>query len=532
MDFIKDIHNPKNYRNISIQGAHWSMEYGGQLDIIYQSEEIDLELRKLIFGIWDYIKNSGKYPESKNYVLKRIFSKSGARESRRFVGDYVLTENDIENKINFEDAVCIGGWPMDIHAPLGIYDSIPATNFVPVTGNYNIPMRSLYTKDIDNLMLAGRNISASHIALGSTRVMATCGAMGQAVGTTASYCVAYGLTPREVTKSYSKELQRTLLNDDQTILGLQDIDHKMQNFTASATSEKKFENIECSGWMKLDRDYGLAFMLETDFLESVKIKITNRSNDTETLRYRLFTGVHIETFLPDTVIGNKEVTIPGNYDGWIKIDINANKGRDGKLYLVFTENENLAFGISSSRPIGAITLRMHTTENSEGCNHDSVPLNKNTGYLFFDHRYERSNNILFKELVPEQRVFSPAMVLSSYTRPYGMPNLWIGEKNFPQTLTLTADKPVDANKVAIIFDSYLENDRIQKLPDCLVRDYDLTIYCRDQIIQKSMRDNWKRYEVFDIPTVQVEKIEITIKNSWGAEAGIYGVNLFCEESFR
>lgn len=127
MEFIKNINNPKNFRRFTVTGAHWSFEYGGQVDVIYQSEEIDLELRKLIFGIWDYIKNSGNYPEAKNYVLKRIYTKSGARESRRFLGDYILNENDIEQKINFEDSVCIGGWPMDIHAPLGIYDTAPAT---------------------------------------------------------------------------------------------------------------------------------------------------------------------------------------------------------------------------------------------------------------------------------------------------------------------------------------------------------------------------------------------------------------------
>jgi hypothetical protein len=526
MEFIKNINNPKNFRSLSVKGAHWSMEYGGQVDVIYQSEEIDLELRKLIFGIWDYIKNSGKYPEAKNYVLKRIYAKSGARESRRFIGDYMLTENDIENKVNFEDAVCIGGWPMDIHAPLGIYDASPATNFVPVTGIYNIPMRSLYSKDIDNLMLAGRDISASHIALGSTRVMATCGTMGQAVGTAAKYCVTKGLTPWQVTKFYKKELQRNLANDDQTIIGMNDIDPIMENFTASATSEKRFENINPTAIIKLERDYGLAFMMETDYLESVKIKIINSSSETKLLKYRILTGIHKETFLPDEVVKINETAIPGNYDDWFKLDINAGRGKDGKLYLVFTKNDNLALEIASSRPIGAITIRLYTPENCEECNHDSIPINKNTGYLFYDHRYERNKNILFKDMVPEQRVFSPAMVLSPYTRPYGMPNLWIGDNKYPQTLTLTAKKPVDANKIAIIFDSNLENDSVESMPECLVRDYELTIYCKYVTITKNILNNWKRYCVFDINAVQIEKIEVTIKNSWGAQAGIYGVNLF------
>jgi hypothetical protein len=525
MNFIKDIHNPKNYRSITVKGAHWSLEYGGQVDVIYQSEEIDLELRKLIYGIWDYIKNSGNYPEAKNYVLKRIYTKSGARESRRFSGDYLITENDIENKINFEDAVCIGGWPMDIHAPLGIYDKDPATNFVPVTGIYNIPMRSLYAKDIDNLMLAGRNISASHIALGSTRVMATCGAMGQAVATAAKYCIDKELSPREVTRLYSKELQRTLVEDDQSIIGIDCINSIMHSFTATATSEKGYENSNCSEFMKLDRDYGLAWMLRTDYLTSVKLRIKNSSGETKLLKYKILTGSHIETFLPEKVVKKGEVVIPGNYEDWIPLIIEADKGKDGKLYLVFEKNEEISLGIADVRPIGAITLRMYPQGDCEECNHDSVPLTKSSGYHYMDHRYERNRNIGFKDMVPEQRMFAPDMALSPYTRPYDLPNLWIGEGLFPQILTLTAKQPVDADKVALVFDSFLENDSTQKLPECLVKDYELNIYCKSGLITREVKDNWKRYDVHEINAEQIEKIEVTIKSSWGAEAGIYGVNL-------
>lgn len=530
MDFIKDIHNPRNFRSITVKGAHWTLEYGGQVDVIYQSEEVDLELRKLIFGIWDYIKNSGNHPEAKNYVLKRIYTKSGARESRRFLGDYLLTENDIENKINFEDSVCIGGWPMDIHAPLGIYDPAPASNFVPVTGIYNIPMRSLYAKDIDNLMLAGRDISASHIALGSTRVMATCGVMGQAVATAAKYCMEKELSPREVTSLYKHELQRTLAEDDQTIIGIHSLNPVMQNFTASATSEKSYENVDGAGFMKLDRDYGIAWMLETEQLKSVKIKVKNSSGEVKILTYKILTGIHKETFLPEEIIRTGEAVIPENYEGWFPLTVDGDRGRDGKLYLVFTRNEDLSLRIGDSRPIGAITLRMYPADNCEECNHDSVPLNKNTGYLYLDHRYERNRNILFKDMIPEQRLFAPEMALSPYTRPYGIPNLWIGKGDFPQTLTLTAKKPVDAGKIALIFDSFLENDSTQKLPECLVKDYELKIYCRNGVITQDIKDNWKRYQVHEIHGEGIEKIQVAIRSSWGAEAGIYGINLMKEEA--
>jgi len=525
MEFIKNINNPANHRRLTVTGAHWSFEYGGQVDVIGQSEEVDLELRKLIFGIWDYIKNSGKYPEAKNYVLKRIYTRSGARESRRFLGDYILNENDIEQKVSFEDAVCTGGWPMDIHAPLGIYDPAPATNFVPVTGVYQIPMRSLYTKDVDNLMLAGRNISASHIALGSTRVMATCGAMGQAVGTAAKLCIELGLTPREVTKQHMEVLQRELTGDDQTIVGRYDLNPVMQHFSAAASSEKVFENRIASDNLPLNLDYGIALMLETAHVDRLEIRIKNHAREAQLLNYKILTGSHKETFLPEKVVAAKSVPVDGGFDDWLRLEIDADKGEDGKLYLIFCKNPELSLSTAATRPIGAITLRMYTEENCQECNHDSVPLNKDTGYCYLEHRYERDHNILFRGIVPEQRVFSPSMALTPYTRPYGMPNLWIGSGPYPHTLTLTTLTPVNTKRIALIFDSYLESDSIHHMPECLVKDYDLAIHCGENIIKKSIRDNFKRCASFDIQAVGIEKIEITIHSSWGGEAGIYGVNL-------
>ena len=128
-------------------------------------------------------------------------------------------------------------------------------------------------------------------------------------------------------------------------------------------------------------------------------------------------------------------------------------------------------------------------------------------------------------MVPEQRHFAPAMAVSPYTRPYGVPNLWIGEGDFPHTLTLTAKEPVNADKLVLTFDSYLENDNTDKLPGCLVRDYELKVYCRNGVITKNIKDNWKRYVVHEINAAGIEKIEIKLNSSWGAEAGIYGVDL-------
>src|SRR5439155_7903066 len=172
-------------------------------------------------GVWDYVKNSGEHPGSANWALDWLSMVPGKRGSRRMDGDHILTEHDLmgENG-DFPDAVCIGGWSMDEHPPGGFdrSDLRPARQ-VPPPYPYNIPLRSLYSRNRANLMMAGRNISASHVAFTSTRVMATCAVIGQAMGTAAAYCVKHKLAPRQLAADPARvqELQQLLLRDDQTI---------------------------------------------------------------------------------------------------------------------------------------------------------------------------------------------------------------------------------------------------------------------------------------------------------------------------
>jgi hypothetical protein len=144
----------------------------------------------------------------------------GKRESRRILGDHLVTQFDLMGlNGDFPDAVCIGGWPMDDHPPGG-FDRADLPPCVQVkTPVYNLPLRSLYSRDVANLFMAGRNISATHVAFTSTRVMATCAVMGQAVGTAAALCARHGITPRELVQDRARlvELQQTLLRDDQSI---------------------------------------------------------------------------------------------------------------------------------------------------------------------------------------------------------------------------------------------------------------------------------------------------------------------------
>lgn len=215
-----------SFSTSSVDYGYWWIELPGETDdIIDEYEQIRDELVSCIYGIWDHLKNGGDHG-AENYDLEWVGMLPGSREGRRLIGDYILNENDILSNRQFEDAVAYGGWPMDIHTAEGLYDfdELPS-RVISFDGAYTIPYRSYYSKNISNLMMAGRDISASKMAMGSTRVMGTCAVGGQAVGTAAALCIKYDCDPRGA-QEHMRELQQMLLKDDAYIPGIWNEDPK------------------------------------------------------------------------------------------------------------------------------------------------------------------------------------------------------------------------------------------------------------------------------------------------------------------
>lgn len=216
--YLTDEDLPNRNHRIGRQNFWW-LEFGGTRHTIYDTEEIRDELLKIAFGVWDHIKNHGDH-NADNWVLDWIGFLPGKRESRRYVGDHVITQKDVESGGKFEDIVAYGGWTMDDHDPDGMNYPGPPTTHYAAPSPWGIPYRSLYSKNILNLFCAGRNISASHIALSSSRVMRTCSTIGQAVGTAAFVAVKKAISPREVYPRHIDELQQMLLSDDCYLPGI------------------------------------------------------------------------------------------------------------------------------------------------------------------------------------------------------------------------------------------------------------------------------------------------------------------------
>ncbi len=203
-----------NKRGHGIQGTNfWWIEVGGIYDSIHDTEEMRDELLKIAFGVWDHIKNYGDHG-AENYELDWIGFLPGKRESRRYLGDHMITQNDVRAEGKFDDLVAYGGWSMDDHHPEGFHHKGAPTIFHKAPSPFGIPYRSLYSRNVENLFCAGRNISATHMAMSATRVMATCSMMGQAVGTACGIANREGCGPRGVHEKHIGELQQTLMADD------------------------------------------------------------------------------------------------------------------------------------------------------------------------------------------------------------------------------------------------------------------------------------------------------------------------------
>lgn len=205
------------YRRPNMESSYenfWYLELGGDRDSIGDTEAVRDELVALAYGMWDYIKNSGAYRDAAYWQLDFLGFLPGKRESRRMVGDYIMTQTDITSCRHFDDVVAYGGWPIDDHDPAGFYGGGRPNTSYRTPAPYPIPYRTLYSANIENLFFAGRNISMTHAAMSSTRVMATCALLGQAVGTAAAVATHHGASPRGVYERRMAELQERLLWND------------------------------------------------------------------------------------------------------------------------------------------------------------------------------------------------------------------------------------------------------------------------------------------------------------------------------
>ena len=204
--------NEKNSEKVMM--GEWTWETGMNYDLIKDFERIRDYGLMVVYSNWSFLKNELKEnSQYKNRKLGWVAYISGKRESRRLLGDYILKEDDIRKNVIHEDGTAATTWTIDLHYPdPKNTENFPGSEFKSIAKHitiypYPIPYRCLYSRNIDNLFMAGRNISVTHVALGTVRVMRTTGMMGEVVGMAASLCKKYGELPRGIYRSHLNVLK-------------------------------------------------------------------------------------------------------------------------------------------------------------------------------------------------------------------------------------------------------------------------------------------------------------------------------------
>lgn len=318
-EYPDDSSLPFRDHEFDLENNFWWMELGGLADSIHDTEELKDELLKIAFGVWDHIKNKGDHGYA-NWDLDWVGFVPGKRESRRYKGKYIITQNDVEAEGKFEDTVAYAGWTMDDHFPEGFYYTKgTSTIWHPAPCPWGIPWRSLISENIENLCFAGRNISTTHVALSSSRVMATCGVIGQALGTGVAQAVKSGTDLEGINV---KALQKTLLDDDCFLPGLKrestELTKKARVNTEKIRNgiDRGDENVYIGDTVTLEYD-------EPQTVNGVRLVFDsnlNRVYDNMPSHFRLHEDSY---FLPKTLVKKYEIYA----DGELVLTVDNNRQR-------------------------------------------------------------------------------------------------------------------------------------------------------------------------------------------------------------
>ncbi|MFD6534380.1 FAD-dependent oxidoreductase [Streptomyces sp. NPDC060184] len=463
---------------------YWWVEWGGELDTVHDNERIRDELQAVIMGIWDHIKNSGQFPDAANLTLEWVGSLPGKREYRRFLGDHVLTQQDILQQRQFADGVAFGGWSVDLHPVQGMYADEPGARQRYADGIFHIPLRSLYSANVTNLHFAGRNISATHIAFGATRVMATCATLGEAAGTAAALCVAEGLTPRELATGRPELVRRTLLRQDASVIGVADDDPGNLARTARVSASSHLARLAAEPTedapgtpYPLTRD--LALLLPVDpALDTVDLLVHGApdGHDRE-LTVELWGTGNPENAVPADRLLTTTVTVPSDGPHWVTARLGHRPETPRNAILIVRACPDTALVLLPERTDGVLALR-RKAEGDAAVDHD-IPEEDGQLVLEWQARGLRRQTFAFRA-APATTAFHPERAAGGYQRPYGGPNMWSSApKGAEEWLRLDWSDEQELLEVRLVFDDdvdeYLNNLHRHRTPyevmPELVRDY-------------------------------------------------------------
>lgn len=457
---LQDITQIPRYAHFSphATGSHlWWIEYGGRLDTVRETERIKWELWRVIYGAWNYIKNSGDYPEAETHTLDWVGLIPGKRESRRFEGDYMLCQQDIIEQHVFDDAVSYGGWAIDLHPADGVFSEKPGCNQWHARGVYQIPYRCLYSRNVKNLFLAGRIISASHVAFGSTRVQATCASAAQAAGMAAAVCIRRQCLPADlVENSLLRELQTRLLRAGQFIpgMGLDDPHDLARQARIGASSRLRLESLPADGPL-VPLTSPWAQMLPVGAGRAPCVTFTANVSEPTTLRVELRTSNRPDNYTPDVVLGTRELVLAAGERQPVVVEFDAMIEQPRYLFYCLRKNPAVTLLATRMRLTGILSVTQK--EDPLVSNHGAQVSPDDIGVESFEfwcpERRPEGHNLAVA-ISPPLDLFAPENVINGLARPTNQPNAWVAAPDDPlPTLVLAWDAPQKIARIELNFDT-------------------------------------------------------------------------------
>ncbi len=534
---LKDITVIPRYRDIRAKDSgcrFWWFEYGGRLDTVHETEKIKWELWRVIYGAWNYIKNSGRFPEAETMTLEWVGTIPGKRESRRFEGDYILRQQDLVEQRTHADAVASGGWAMDLHPADGVYSAQPACTQWHSKGVYQIPYRCLYSRNITNLFLAGRIISVSHVAFGSTRVMATCGHTAQAAGMAAAVCRKHGVAPAAAPV---KELQRALLRAGQHIPGvaLEDEEDLARRASITATSELKLDEFAPSG-ETLALDAPRAMLLPVAAGPVPVVRFLADVSEPTTLDVEIRAASRAGNFTPEVTLFRETLTMRPGTAQPVEIRTALRLEAPGYLFFTLLKNPAVRVHLSDARVTGVLSLTQTMNaavakgtrqEPPEGSGIDSFE-------FWLPSRRPGGKNFALRA-IPPAAVYGAANAANGVARPEAQPNAWVAAREDAQPrLTLRWAEAQTIGRIELVFDtdfdhpmeSVLWGHPERAMPFC-VRRYRVTDG-DGRVLRECAENHQTRNSIVLAEPVTARELHIEVLETHGAPAAIFEVRCYAK----
>ncbi len=447
-----------------MEAGYWWIEIGIPWNTIYDNETIRHELTRHTLGIWDWMKNHDPVLKEKtaHFALDWIGQVPGKRESRRIMGEYLMTEQDIQNPVEFPDEIAYGGWFLDLHTPGGLLaghaEPASAENYSQTSdyaqksycGPYGIPFRIMVARDVSNLLVAGRNVSVTHVALGTVRVMATTALLGQAAGTGASAALKHGVQLRSLPDSpVMAIIQQQLLRDGCFLPHVQNQDAldiaRKAKITASSSALIGGAEVVYRTEMPTEplvQARGQWIAVSTDHIASVAVCLSNHSGTNQRVIASLVPVDHVWDYRLNTgtLLCEQELEVPPGTLQWIEWPANIELGELPSAYvrLQLSANPEVEWHTATSLIPG------HTAAFDMG-----------NGKM---RRYRDGETLAYR-IQPEQAVFRAEQVISGVTRPYQSTNLWMadteGQPDAEAFIQLTWDTVQSIREVQLVFPGHL-----------------------------------------------------------------------------